>query len=73
MLLRQRSSIHSGFVKSLEPLNHRRREWCCRHTGIAWQDWANPAHILAVDGTIQIRNSRTVTQEPAYWLLPTSL
>ncbi|WAR15964.1 LOW QUALITY PROTEIN: hypothetical protein MAR_030558, partial [Mya arenaria] len=31
------------------------------------------ALLFAVNGTVQIRNSRTVTQEPAYWLLPTSL
>ncbi|WAR16118.1 LOW QUALITY PROTEIN: hypothetical protein MAR_030712 [Mya arenaria] len=31
------------------------------------------ALLFAVGGTVQIRNSRTVTQEPAYWLLPTSL
>lgn len=31
------------------------------------------ALLFAIDGTVQIRDSRTVTQEPAYWLLPTSL
>ncbi|WAR08655.1 hypothetical protein MAR_018613, partial [Mya arenaria] len=29
------------------------------------------ALLFASDGTVQIRNSWTVTQEPAYWLLPT--
>ena len=29
--------------------------------------------LYAVDGTVRVRDSRTVTQEPAYWLLPASV
>ena len=29
--------------------------------------------LYAVDGTVKVRDSRTVTQEPAYWLLPASV
>ena len=31
------------------------------------------ALLFAVDGTVKVRDSRTVTQDPAYWLLPTSV
>ncbi|XP_060774292.1 uncharacterized protein LOC132884458 [Neoarius graeffei] len=36
----------------------------CSHVG---------ALIFAVDAAVQVRNSQTVTQVPAYWLLPSSL
>ncbi|XP_060563850.1 uncharacterized protein LOC132723192 [Ruditapes philippinarum] len=29
--------------------------------------------LFAIEGTVHVRDSRTVTQEPAYWLLPTSV
>lgn len=31
------------------------------------------ALLFSIDGTVKIRDSRTVNQEPAYWLLPASI
>lgn len=31
------------------------------------------AVLFAIDGTVKVWDSRTVTQEPAYWLLPSSV
>ena len=36
----------------------------CSHIG---------ALLFAVEGTVKIRDSTTVTQEPAYWLIPTAM
>jgi len=44
------------------------------HTVIVWRDWGSVAHVSslswAVEAGVRIRNSMTVTEKRAYWVMP---